>query len=142
MKEMRRTLNSMVQAEWRIAYLLSKEGKTVKFLPTDGVGRHADAQVDGVRTEFKTVDLGADSKTIVNSISNSMKKGGQARDIIIDARGSGLSEAEAKHSFARLRPLVKGRLDSLRLIGDGFDITTDFSWMQGVTVCQMQPSFS
>jgi len=47
--------------------------------------------------------------------------------MIIDARGSGLTEAEAKRGLARAKNITRSRIDSVRVIGDGFDITsTDF----------------
>ncbi len=115
--------------EKRIAYILSKEGKTVVALPQQGgTGRKADALVDGVVTEFKTPDPGADSNTLRNEIQRSIKKEGQARNIIIDARNSGLTEAEARRFLARMKNLSRGKIDSIRIIGNGYDITgTDFN---------------
>ena len=87
--------------------------------------------VDGVRTEFKTPHPKAgkitDNNTIKNEISNSIKDDGQARHMIIDARGSGLTETEAWRGLARARKITGGKIDSVRIIGDGFDIpSTDF----------------
>ena len=101
--------------EMRIVYLLSSEGKTVLSIP-ESTRKTADALVNGVPTEFKTLDPGADNSTVKTSINNAMK---QARDVIIDARGSGLTEAEALRAIARVRGFAKGKLESVRIIGDG-----------------------
>jgi Contact-dependent growth inhibition CdiA C-terminal domain len=115
--------------EKKLADYLKDQGHDVKALREDHSlpGRKADSEMDGKRTEFKYVDPGASSGTIRNSVNASVKGGGQARDIIIDARGSGLSEAEARRGLARAGGITRGRVDSVRIVGDGFDITsTDF----------------
>jgi Contact-dependent growth inhibition CdiA C-terminal domain len=111
--------------ELEIAKLLETEGKDVVALPVDNSlpGRFADSEVDGVRTEFKNPDPGADNGRIKNEVNNSLKRGGQARHIIINAKGKGLTLPEAQRAIARIRGISRGRLDSLRIIGDDFDIT-------------------
>ena len=108
--------------EKRIADILSGEGKTVKSLPEPGTKRVPDASVDGVPTEFKTLKPGARDGTVKNVISDSIKDGGQARDIVIDARGSGLTEEQALQGLKRAKGITRGLIDSVRIIGDGFDI--------------------
>jgi hypothetical protein len=105
---------------------LEKEGKTVEALAEDHSiqGRKADALVDGVKTEFKTAEPGATSSTIKNMINDSVRRGGQARNVIIDARGSGLSEADAAQGLARAGGISRGRIDSVRIIGDAFDTSS------------------
>lgn len=116
------------QKERAIADLLETEGKTVKALPeTPGAGRNPDAEVDGITTEFKSLEPGATSSTVKNQINNSIRRGGQARNIIIDARGSGLTDAEARAGLQRAKNITRGKVDSVRIIGDGYGITsTDF----------------
>jgi hypothetical protein len=74
--------------ERRIAEVLASEGKDVKALPEGTIPneRSADALVAGRPTEFKSLDPGASSGTIKNTVNQSLKGGGQARDIIVDAR--------------------------------------------------------
>jgi phage-related protein len=108
-----------------IAEVLQGEGKNVEAVPRSDV-RTPDALVDGKRTEFKTMDPGADSATVRNEVNSSIKRGGQARDIIIDARGSGLKEAEAQRGLSRVGGIARGKLDSVRIIGDGYDITRNY----------------
>ena len=87
----------------------------------------ADAEVDGVPTEFKTASPGASSATIKNEINDSVRREGQARHIIIDARGSGLTEIEARRGLARAKGISRGKIDSVRIISESFDlISTDF----------------
>jgi hypothetical protein len=81
----------------------------------------------GIQTEFKVLFKNATSATVRNSINNSIRRGGQARHIILYAVGYGLVEAEAVRGLARARSITRGRVDSVRIIGDGFDvISTDF----------------
>lgn len=115
--------------EKRIAEKLSAEGRDVKALAEGTVpGRSGDALVDGVKTEFKSLDAGATNSTVKNRITESIKRGGQARNMILDARGSGLSEAEAVQGLNRVsNPAIhRGMLDSVRVMGDAFDITRAF----------------
>ena len=113
--------------ERRIAQVLADEGKKVKALKEGGAReRFGDAEVDGVRMEFKTMDPGGTSATIRNQVSASVSGGGQARHIIIDARGSGLTEPEALRGLSRADGIRRGRVDSIRIIGDGFGITRNY----------------
>lgn len=107
-------------AERRIAELLAEEGATVTALPEDPTGGKApDALVGGVTVEFKTVRTGASSATVNRALGRSV---GQARHVILDARGSGLSAAEARRGVRRFVGTPYGqRLEGIRIIGDGFD---------------------
>lgn len=112
--------------EKAIADLLASEGKTVKSLLETNQGRTADAEVDGIPTEFKSLVIGATNSTVKNLINSSIRRG-QARKIIIDARGSGLTEAEANLGLQRAKNISRGKIDSVRIIGDGYDlISNDF----------------
>ena len=115
--------------ERRIAELLESEGKSVVAKKATSKHRSADAEVNGVLTEFKTLDpLRANNASIKNAINDSIRRKGQARHIIIDARGTRLSEAEARRGLARARNITRGKLDTARVIGDGFDLYgADFS---------------
>ena len=62
----------------------------------------------------------ASSGTIKSSISASLKGGGQARRMVIDARASGLSESEALRGLDRAFGVAKNKLDQVIIIGDGF----------------------
>jgi hypothetical protein len=124
--------------ERKIAEILESEGKHIRALVEgEQAGRVADALVGeqplskeypGIQTEFKVLYRNATSATVRNSINNSIRRGGQARHIILYALGSGLSEVEGERGLARARSITRGRVDSVRIIGDGFDITsTDFA---------------
>lgn len=104
--------------ERSIATLLQSEGHTVQSVPESAV-RTPDARVDGVPTEFKSLSPGATDATVKNQL-NAAK--GQARSVIIDARGSGLTAAQANQGIARFLGANPGRVDDVRIIGDGFDI--------------------
>lgn len=121
-------------AERRIADVLASEGKTVEATPrskAEGV-RTGDALVDGRPAEFKTMAPGADSATVRNEVNNSIrgtgqvKGAGQARDMILDARGSGLSEAEAIRGLNRVAGITRGKIDSVQIIGDGYNVKRNY----------------
>ncbi|WP_143645223.1 PrsW family glutamic-type intramembrane protease [Streptomyces antioxidans] len=108
--------------ERRIAETLQSEGKDVKALkesPVDGI-KTPDALVDGVPTEFKTLQPGAASNAVKNTLNTAKK---QSRDAVVDARGSGLDESAAREGMGKfLRNNPPGRMSSIRIIGDGYNI--------------------
>jgi len=108
--------------ERRIAEALQNEGRHVKALKESSVEgqRTPDALVDGVPTEFKTLDPGAGANSVKNTLNTAKK---QARDAIVDARGSGLDETGAREGLGNfLRNNPPGRMNSIRIIGDGYNI--------------------
>jgi len=109
--------------ERAIADYLRALGRTVSRNPlegTQGAGRQGDAYVDGLLHEFKTLDPGATEGTIKNTVNNSIRRGGQARNIVIDARGSGLSRDNAQSGLYKALGITRGRVDHITVIGDGF----------------------
>ncbi|MEU5886419.1 PrsW family glutamic-type intramembrane protease [Streptomyces sp. NPDC047461] len=108
--------------ERRIAEALQNEGRDVKALkesPVEGQ-RTPDAVVDGVPTEFKTLDPGAAANSVKNTLNTAKK---QARDAVVDARGSGLGEMGAREGLEKfLRNNPPGRMNSIRIIGDGYNV--------------------
>ena len=111
--------------ESSIANYLQGLGRNVRSNPREGVqgaGRQGDALVDGLLTEFKTLQSGASSNTIRNVVNNSIRRGGQARQIVIDARGSGLSSANARVGINRAFGISRNRVDYISVIGDDFFI--------------------
>jgi len=113
--------------ERRLADYLAGEGRSVVAIH-DGHGRDGrkpDAAVDGVWTEFKSLDPGATDKTVKAAL-NSAK--GQARHAIIDGRESGLDRAAADQGMRRfLGTPYANRLDTIRIVGDDFDL----NWKRG-----------
>ncbi len=113
----------------RIDEYLRKEGRDVQPNPEEGkpgAGRQADRIIDGKKTEYKTLTpkpgQTSGPNTIKNVVGNSISDGGQARDIIIWSRGTGLTEAQARLGIDLGFRNSRGLLDSIRVIGDGFDI--------------------
>jgi hypothetical protein len=134
------TSASFLPNEKPTAELLKGEGYDVKALEiinAKGV-RNPDSLVTDLQTgkqtkvEFKILEglktnsEASDSNSVVRSIQDSLKRGGQARDIILNARESGLTEEEALRSFKRVSGIERGKLDSLRIVGDGFDVSTEY----------------
>jgi uncharacterized protein YukE len=107
--------------ELKIAEDLKSEGKDVTAIPESKVPgvRTPDAEVDGVPTEFKSLDSGAGSNTVKNQLGSAQ---GQAPNAIIDARGSGLSESDAQLGLRRYLGANPGKMTYIRIIGDGYSI--------------------
>jgi hypothetical protein len=106
------------------AYLRA-QGRTVEANPAEGQagsGRQGDRIVDGVKTEYKHPQPGADSGVIRNEVNNSIRRGGQARQIIIDARDTGLTQGEAVRGINRAMGIARGKVDVVEVIGDGYHV--------------------
>jgi hypothetical protein len=113
--------------ERQLADYLAGEGRAVVAVHDGGgaMGRRPDATVDGAPTEFKSLDPGA-SNTTVKGALNSGK--GQALRVIVDSRGSGLAAEEAERGLRRfLGSPYGGRLNEIRIIGDGYEM----NWNRG-----------
>jgi hypothetical protein len=83
-------------------------------------GRTADARVNDISVEFKSLDPGAGDRTVKAAL-NSAK--GQARHAVIDARDSGLTEDQAHRGIRRFSGTPHGnRLDAVLVIGDNYTI--------------------
>jgi hypothetical protein len=107
--------------ERRLADYLAGEGCAVVAVHDENGnrGRKPDTTVDGVRTEFKCLDQGATNVTVKGAL-NSAK--GQAREVIVDARGSGLEPGEADRGLRRFQGSpYSHRVDGIRIIGDDYD---------------------
>lgn len=111
--------------ERKIAEYLEDFGRKVEKNPLEsvnGAGKQGDAFVDGVKHEFKTLDPGAVSKTIANRTSESLKRGGQARNLVFDARNTGMSKVEAQRGVFRALGSAPKRLDNITVIGNDYFI--------------------
>ncbi|MGP8161817.1 MAG: hypothetical protein ACLQGJ_11480 [Candidatus Dormibacteria bacterium] len=118
--------------ELRIAEVLANEGDTVAAVcPTNDV-RTYDAVVNGRPTEFKTVNGPkggvATNVTVRSALSSANGQfgtitPGQMSNVVLDSRGSGLTEAEAERGLQRWLGTGRNRLDTIRIIGDGWGIT-------------------
>ena len=109
-------------AERRIAEHLAAPGPAVVSVSEGfGVyGRTADARVNGISVEFKSLDPGASDRTVKAAL-NSAK--GQARYAVVDARDSGLTEDQAHRGIRRFNGTPHGnRLDAVLVIGDNYTI--------------------
>jgi hypothetical protein len=109
-------------AERRIAEHLAGPGPAVVSV-SEGFGlygRTADARMNGISVEFKSLDPGAGDQTVKATL-NSAK--GQARHAVIDARDSGLTEDQAHRGIRRFSGTPHGnRLDAVLVIGDNYTI--------------------
>jgi hypothetical protein len=113
--------------ERRVADLLAGEGRAVVAVH-DGYGkqgRRPDAAVDGVWTEFKSLDPGASDKTVKAALTSAK---GQARQAVVDGRDSGLSRDQADRGMQRfLGTPYAYQLEAIRIVGDDYDL----NWKRG-----------
>ena len=93
-----------------------------RFSGRDVAGRNCNTEVNGVRTELKKLKAGR-AETLANRIGKSTRRGGQARNLVIDSRGTGMTRDEADRGIAKERPVARGRLDYVHVVGDSFDAT-------------------
>jgi hypothetical protein len=115
LEEMARSFSEM---ERSIAELLHAEGSEVSAV-AEAAERTPSALVDGHPTAFKLLAHGANHQTLTNVLNSAT---GQAGRIVVGARGSGLSEADAQaglHRFLHSRP---PGVSHVRIIGDDFDL--------------------
>jgi Contact-dependent growth inhibition CdiA C-terminal domain len=124
-------------AELKTANKLVNEGKSVKVLKEienqKGV-RTPDFEVDGVKTELKTVEniRKVDADNLSKSISRRiLEAGGQAKNIILDVSNQNgmtkeIAERAIKRSFGRLRELGSNQIKEVRVIGKEFDIVVEY----------------
>ncbi len=102
---------------------LIAQGNDVKTLPVvQNRGRNGDTIVNGVRTELKRLDS-ARPDAIANRINKSKKGTGQAPNIVIDARGHGMTRDEVDQGIEMQRPHCNGKIHYVRVIADDFDVT-------------------
>ncbi len=107
----------------RIAEALALRGATVTALAEDHSlrQRQPDALVDARVTEFKSLRPGATDATIKNQLRAAQ---GQAPNVVIDARNSGLDESSAALGARRFlgSPWAQGRYTTILILGDGYVI--------------------
>jgi hypothetical protein len=113
--------------ERRLADYLAGEGRAVVAIH-HGYGRDGrkpDAAVDGVRTEFKSLDFGASHRTVKCALTSGK---GQASEVVIDGRQSGLGREEADRGLRRfLGAPHADRVQAIRIVGDDYDL----AWKRG-----------
>ncbi|MFJ7210498.1 hypothetical protein [Amycolatopsis sp. NPDC098790] len=113
------------QAEQKIAERLAGEGHDVKALkPSTEPGvRTPDALVDGTPTEFKTIEATDPGSTkVMRVLDDSARKGGQAREIVVDAQGTSLTREAALEGVQRFKGLRKDAYDKITIWGDGWTV--------------------
>jgi Contact-dependent growth inhibition CdiA C-terminal domain len=109
--------------ERAIAEALAGRGAIVVALAEDHSlrKRQPDAVVDGRVTEFKSLRPGATDATVKNQL---LAAKGQAPNVVVDARGSGLDEGGAAHGLRRFQGgrWGPGHYDTILILGDGYAI--------------------
>lgn len=129
--ELDESAKTLDDRERLLAEYLVDESYGVTALAEDTSKRNADVlltHVTGLPVELKSLDPGADNTRVRNRVQDSLKRGGQARHIVIDARRSGLTYEEAVRSGFRVGGLLKARaghlerLQELRIVGESYDL--------------------
>jgi contact-dependent growth inhibition (CDI) system CdiA-like toxin len=114
---------TFLPAELAIAEVLADNGAAVVALVEDHSRpeRQPDALVDGRVTEFKSLSRGASDATVKNQLRTAR---GQAPNVVIDARGSGLAEDSAALGLRRFlgTPWAKDCYASIVVLGDDYMI--------------------
>lgn len=111
--------------ERKVADRLADEGHDVKALkPSAELGvRTADALVNGIPTEFKTIETVTPNSTkIMRVLDDAARRGGQAREIVIDAVKTPLTREKALHGVERFKGLGKSSYDRITIWGDGWSV--------------------
>lgn len=103
------------------AEALAAAGAAVIALPEDSSSkqRQPDALVDGRVTEFKSIEPGGSDASIKNQLDTAR---GQAPNVVVDARGSGVDEDAADLGIRRFlgNPWGRDHFASILIIGDGY----------------------
>jgi hypothetical protein len=89
-----------------IAEALEADGNEVVPLEVVQGQKNADALVNGVKTEFKTVTV-AGPNTLKNQIQDGLK---QAPNVVVDARGTSITRGQAMQQIQR----VEGNMGSVQ----------------------------
>jgi len=112
------------RGEEKIANMLASEGKEVKVLAEstqEGV-KSADFMVDGVKTELKSIS-NLKSKDLSNALKKRILEGkNQSGDIIVDVTGQQGATKELVQEALNRAFGSSDKLNSVRVIGEGFDI--------------------
>lgn len=114
--------------ELAVALLLAKEGHRVVSVPEGPPGRHSDLQACGLPVEvkaFRPDRLRQAGRPRAASVFNKLVQAeGQAAHVVLLAYGSGLSASVAREGVAAYAAFRRvQRLSTVRVIGDGFDMT-------------------
>ena len=115
--------------ELAVAVLLAGEGhRVVALAERRGNGPVADLEVCGRPVEVKsflTLDDRKGWAPTERSVCNKLRSGrSQAPTVILDGRGSGLTEMTAREGVAGFVGRGRlGRITGIRVVGDGFDLS-------------------
>jgi hypothetical protein len=122
--EIDETARLFLANERPLAEYLASRGAKIVAVAVSPMRRTPDAMVDGEPVEFKTLRGMPNSKTILNTVGRALQREGQAPTVFIDVRSTPVTESEARRALVRVGGVAyfKGKLDRLRIIGNGFDI--------------------
>lgn len=113
------TQRTFSAVELRTAHRLVSEGANVRALPERTGIRTADAEVNGVETEFKHI-RSARAVTVKHALNRAK---GQAKAVVLDAVGSGLSIEPALTGVRRYVASGSRQFDSITLELDNWTLT-------------------
>jgi hypothetical protein len=88
--------------------------------------------VQTVDVEFKSLDPGSDQFSLWNRLTDSLKRGGQARYIVFDVTQTGMTSSEANAFLTQVAQqmaagnITPAQLQYILIIGDGFTLEKTF----------------
>lgn len=124
------TARRLSHEEVAVARLLADEGHDVRSLPESRRGgRRPDLSVCSTTVEVKSFDRLEDRNGVSPSANGVFNKlldaAGQSRHAVLYGVGSGLTAETARRGLARYwsQPTDQPKLDHVRVLGDGFDLS-------------------
>jgi hypothetical protein len=127
--DMASRLRGLSVQERTIAHYLENRGRHVlKNLDegAKGAGRQGDIFMDGLKTELKTLSPGGSQDALVERALEQLHRvrrgGGQATHVVIDARGTELTEWSANKVIARWFGKSEAT-ETIEIIGDRFFVS-------------------
>ena len=100
--------------------------------PDARVELHVGGTVQTVDVEFKSLDPGSDQFSLWNRLTDSLKRGGQARYIVFDVTQTGMTSSEANAFLTQVAQqmaagnITPAQLQYILIIGDGFTLEKTF----------------
>ncbi|GDY30284.1 hypothetical protein GTS_19170 [Gandjariella thermophila] len=111
-------------AERAIVGQLRENGHIIREVENRNIEKTPDILVDGEPTELKTVDAGGGKIAIFNKLKKAELKGGQAPNVLIDARATTISVDEAREEMESYLSKSRGVLQRVTIwLANGQKVT-------------------
>jgi uncharacterized protein YukE len=123
------TNSTFSDPELAIAKYYADQGKTVEAVPesTESGVRMFDARIDGTAYEFKSLGENATDSTVKNNLNSAQGQfktvPDEPKDVTLDARTSGLTEAQAQKGVSRYLGTGPNPFTTITILGNGWTLT-------------------